>query len=169
MHRVPSVIPKPSEPFTQLRRVSFGDADAAGTVFFANISRYCMEAIELWFVDRLNIDWFRLGVDRGIGTPFVRVELDFLVAATPRDTLAIAVKVEELGRSSVVFSVKGMIAESKRLCWDGRFKCVFIDTKTVRGIPIPDGYREAMDHDARLGADSPAGDPAKPGPNEGSR
>lgn len=149
-------IPKPSEPFTQLRRVSFGDADVAGTVFFANISRYCMEAIEMWFVDRLGTNWFELSVDRGIGTPFVRAELDFLSPASPRDTLAIAVSVEELGRSSVVFNVKGRIAESGRLCWGGRFKCVFIDTKAVRGIPIPDEYRAAMEHDGTLGVHPPS-------------
>jgi 4-hydroxybenzoyl-CoA thioesterase len=150
-HPVQSTLSESSEAFTYLRRVSFGDADPAGTLFFANISRYCMEAIELWFVDRLGADWLQLSVDRGIGTPFVRVELDFLSPATPGDTLAIVVTVTELGRSSVVFDVKGKIAESKRLCWHGRFKCVFIDAKTARGIPIPEGYRTAMAHGSTRG------------------
>ena len=37
------------EPFLQLRRVTFGDADPRGTLYFASVARYCMDALEAWF------------------------------------------------------------------------------------------------------------------------
>jgi 4-hydroxybenzoyl-CoA thioesterase len=141
-------MPLENDVFTLVRRVPFGDTDVAGSLYFANVSRYCMEAIEQYFLDRLGIDWYRLNVDRKIGTPFVRADLEFQRAATPRDTLTIRVAIEQLGRSSVLFRVTGYIETAERSCWEGRFKCVFVDAATSRSIAIPDEFRSVMERDA---------------------
>jgi 4-hydroxybenzoyl-CoA thioesterase len=134
----------PVHPFVQARRVPWGDADPAGTLYFAHVSRYCMEAIEQWFVEVLGTDWARFNSERKIGTPMVRAEIDFRNAAAAGEVVAVCVTVEKLGRSSLVFRVQGDIAGSSRSCWEGRFTCVFIDTSTRQSIPIGDDYRSAI-------------------------
>ena len=144
-----SAVPRP---FVQERRVPWGDADPAGTLYFAHVSRYCMEAIEQWFVEVLGTDWARLNAERKIGTPMVRAEIDFRNAAAAGEVVAIGVTVEKLGRSSLVFCVRADIAGGSRPCWEGRFTCVFIDTATRQSIPIQDDYRSAIAHQMEAGS-----------------
>jgi acyl-CoA thioesterase FadM len=138
----------PSGVFTVTRRVAFGDTDVAGSLFFSNVTRYCMEALEEWFVDRLGTDWFHLNVYRAIGTPFVRAEFEFLSAATPRESLELQVAVTGVGRSSVDFAVTAHAVPSGRGCWLARFKCVFVDVDTKRAAPIPDEYRATLERES---------------------
>jgi 4-hydroxybenzoyl-CoA thioesterase len=157
-------------PFVQERRVPWGDADPAGTLYFAHVARYCMEAIEQWFVEVLDIDWARINTERKIGTPMVRAEIDFKNAAAAGEVVAVRVTVEKLGRSSLVFGVHGDSAQASRSCWAGRFTCVFIDTATRQSIPIPDDYRSAVSR--YIKAVSQAGISAlspEDGPASGSR
>jgi acyl-CoA thioesterase FadM len=142
-------------PFRQVRRVPWGDTDAAGTLFFAHICRYCMEAIELWFVERTDLDWYRMNADLKVGTPMVRAEVEFISAVTPRDTLSIEVSVQSTGRSSAVFRVTGRVQDTGACCWDGRFTCVFIDTATRGAVSIPPTFRSALERDAALSTSGP--------------
>ncbi|MEO8313598.1 MAG: thioesterase family protein [Pseudomonadota bacterium] len=141
---------KAHELFTLERRIPWGDTDAAGTIYVAHVARYCLEAMEAWFVARLGIDWFALNADRRLAAPCVRVELDFKRGATPRDRLALAVTIAEVGRSSVLFRVVGSIGDPAATCWEGRFKSVFTDANTGRSTPIPLEYREAFEHELVL-------------------
>ena len=136
--------------FTVQRRVAFGDTDAAGSVFFSHAVRYCLEALEQWFVDRLGTDWFHLHADRQIGSPFVHAEFEFQSAATPRESLELTVAVTAVGRSSAEFTVTARSVPSSQICWIGRFKCVFISAATRRSIPIPDEFRGQFERDAAL-------------------
>jgi acyl-CoA thioesterase FadM len=144
------VTTSPPDVFTVKRRVAFGDTDVAGSLFFSNVTRYCMEALEEWFVDRLGTDWYHLNVDRAIGTPFVRAEFDFVSAATPRESLELQVAVTGVGRSSVDFAVTANTVPSGRGCWVARFKCVFIDAGTKRATPIPGEYRTTLERESLL-------------------
>ena len=133
--------------FIQERRVPWGDADPAGALYFAHVSRYCMEAIEQWFVERLGIDWYRINAERGIGTPMVRAEIDFKGPAGAGEVITVTVAVEKIGRSSLVRWVAGRVKEADRSCWLGRFTCVFMKASTRESIPIPDEYRAVMERD----------------------
>jgi 1,4-dihydroxy-2-naphthoyl-CoA hydrolase len=136
--------------FTVRRRVAFGDTDVAGSVFFSNVTRYCMEAIEEWFIDRLGTDWYRLTMDQDLGTPFVRAELEFSRAATPRDSLELEIRATALGRSSSEFTVCARAVPSQERCWIGRFKCVFVGTAAQKSLPIPDEFRPVFECDAAI-------------------
>jgi acyl-CoA thioesterase FadM len=136
--------------FTVQRRVPFGDTDAAGSLFFSHAVRYCLEALEEWFIDRLGTDWFHLHADRQIGSPFVHAEFDFLGPATPRESLKLTVAITAVGRSSAEFMVSAAAVPSGQKCWVGRFKCVFISAATKRSIPIPDEFRGQFERDAAL-------------------
>ncbi len=123
-------------------QVRFADTDAAGIAWTGRIVEFALEAIDAWFRARLGTDWYELNIDRGIGTPFVRVAVEFRSPITPRDTLATEVRVAKLGRSSLTFAVTGRVGE--RVVYEGELASVFISRSTGRSIPVPDEYRAKL-------------------------
>jgi acyl-CoA thioesterase FadM len=45
-------------PFRYSRPVRFGDTDAAGIVYTGRVPDMALEALEIWFRDRLALNWF---------------------------------------------------------------------------------------------------------------
>jgi acyl-CoA thioesterase FadM len=113
-----------------------------------------MEAVEAWFRDRLGTDWFALNLDRGIGTPFVHASLDFRSPLTPRDTLETTVLLTRLGGSSLRFALAGRAEGGRRLAFEARLVCAFVDARAspMRPIPAPADLRPALEREAALAA-----------------
>jgi 4-hydroxybenzoyl-CoA thioesterase len=130
--------------FEHRRRVAFGDTDAAGIVYTGRFSSYALEAIEAWFHATIGLSWYEMTADLGIGTPFVHTSLDFRSSLTPRDELLTEVSLTKAGRSSLEFSVIGRVAGSRRLSFEGRFVCVFVNKASAKPIAIPEPFRAAI-------------------------
>jgi acyl-CoA thioesterase FadM len=123
----------------------WGELDVASSVDLSTVARYSMEALEQWFRHSIGLDWYQLHVERGVGVPFVRTEIEFQRPVRPRDALAVAVTVEKVGRSSVVFQVSGHAEGRNERCWQGRFTCVFANAKTGESTPVPEAYRAIIE------------------------
>ncbi len=124
------------------RRVRFADTDAAGIAWTGRIVEFALDAIDSWFRARLDTDWYELNIDQDVGTPFVRVAVEFRSPLTPRDTLGTEVRVAMIGRSSLTFAIAGRVGE--RLIYEGELTCVFVTRSTGRSIPIPEVYRAKL-------------------------
>jgi 4-hydroxybenzoyl-CoA thioesterase len=135
-------------PFVHRRRVRWAEVDVAGAVDLGTLTRYSMEALEEWFLDRLGLDWSELHVGQKLATPFVRAELNFRRPVRSSEFLKVAVSVEKLGRSSVIFQVVGRSETDDGCCWDARFSCVFADAETLQSIAVPKAYRDVIERDA---------------------
>lgn len=144
-------------PFVLERRVTWGDVDTARIVYTGRFPDYVLEAIEAFFLDRFGVDWYRLNLDEGLGTPFVNLSLDFLHPVTPRDALAIEVGVSRLGRSSVSYAVVGRLAERGIECFRAAATCVFITAGRHASIPIPPRFREVFEAELGRGSSNGAG------------
>jgi 4-hydroxybenzoyl-CoA thioesterase len=136
--------PLTDAPFVHTLRVAWGDCDAAFIAYTGRIPDFALQAIDVWWTHHIGLDWFRLSVDHGISTPFVHLEVDFRSPVTPRHPLQCAVDLVKLGNSSVTFAVRGL--QDTRLCFESRFVCVFVETKTLSKIPIPPEIRTAVAH-----------------------
>jgi len=145
---------KPTEttPFLHTRRILFGDIDSAGIVFTPRISYFATEAIEAWYLNRLGIDWHLINNVDKIGTPFVRMELDFKSRMSPPDIIQTRVLLEKLGRSSLTFKITSRIQDTGRLCWEARATTVFVSNETYNSIPVPPPYRAAVQNEAAIAA-----------------
>lgn len=130
--------------FEHRRRVAFGDTDAAGIVYTGRFSSYALEAIEAWFRATIGVSWYEMTTDLGIGTPFVHTSLDFRSSLTPRDELLTEVALSKAGHSSLTFTITGRVADSRRLSFEGRFVCVFVDKASAKPIAIPAPFRAAI-------------------------
>lgn len=127
------------EPYVHEIRVAWGDCDPARIVYTARIPGFALDAINGWWEDRLGDGWFQMEMDRGVGTPFVSMALDFRHPITPRHRLMCTVQPVRLGETSISFEVVGR--QDGVTCFEGRFTCVFVEAAAFSKRRPPDDIR----------------------------
>ncbi|MGA1760952.1 MAG: acyl-CoA thioesterase, partial [Paracoccaceae bacterium] len=104
--------------------VSWGDCDPARIVYTGKLPTMALEAINGWWEKHLGDGWFQMEIDRNVGTPFVRLEMNFQSPVTPRHRLKCYVWPVKLGDTSIAFRVDG--EQDGTLCFSFRSVSVFI-------------------------------------------
>lgn len=123
-------------------RVTWGDCDPANIVYTARLPWFALDAINAWWEEHAGGGWFQLELDRGVGTPFVSMNMDFRAPVTPRHRLNCEVWPTRLGTTSIEFCVVGR--QAGRICFEGKFVSVFIEPgKFAKTLP-PDDIRELV-------------------------
>ena len=100
-------------------RVGWADCDPARIAFTGNVVGFALRAIDAWWEATTGADWFRLNLDRDIGTPFVHLSVDFRSPVTPRHPLLCEVRLTKFSGRSVRLSVRGL--QDDKLCFEGHF------------------------------------------------
>ena len=153
----------PVGPFRHLVTVGWGDCDPARIAYTATIPAWGLSAIEAWFKRCMGVGFYELNLDHGVGTPFVRLDVDIQAPVTPRSQLECLVYVSQIGRSSLAMFVEGR--QNGSLCFNGRFVCSFIDAARRQPIAILANMRASIcrfaDAQDRQWKDLPNGDNAK--------
>jgi 4-hydroxybenzoyl-CoA thioesterase len=130
--------------FRHVIRVGWGDCDPAKIAYTGRIPTWALESIDAWWEAHLDGDgWFQMEIDRGFGTPFVNMQLDFRHPITPRHRLECEVRPARLGTKSVTFRVDGY--QDCKLCFEGHFTSVFIDPDGFRSRTPPAEVREMIE------------------------
>ncbi|MFP4043231.1 MAG: acyl-CoA thioesterase, partial [Rhodosalinus sp.] len=97
-----------TEVFEHSIAVRWADCDPAEIAYSGRIPAWALDAIDAWWEDRSGgTGWFQLNMDRDIGTPFVRMEIDFRTPITPRHRLICRTWPSRLGETSITFRVDG--------------------------------------------------------------
>ncbi|KAA0916083.1 acyl-CoA thioesterase [Aquicoccus porphyridii] len=131
-------------PFEHEIRVAWGDCDPARIAYTGRIPNWALDAINAWWEHHLGGDgWFQMELDRGYGTPFVHMSLDFRHVITPRHRLICKVAPTRLGSKSIEFRVEGY--QDGNLCFEGRFVCVFIVSQDFTSRAAPPEIREMVE------------------------
>jgi len=106
-------------------QVRFAHVDPAGIVFYPRYLEMLNGAVEDWFALELGMDFKTLHLERRIGVPTVKLDVQFLAPSELGDQLTISVEPRKIGRSScgldVVFSGSGrerLRAEVVLVCMD---------------------------------------------------
>jgi len=129
--------------FTHQIRVGWGDCDPARIAYTGRLPWFALEAIDAWWEHNLGGDgWFQMELDRGTGTPFVHMSIDFRAPVTPRHRLICEVWPCKLGTSSIGFRVNAR--QDDKLCFEGKFICVFITPDTFTSKPAPHDIRDIV-------------------------
>ncbi len=135
---------KPTKPaFIHKIRVAWADCDPAFIAYTGRFSYWGLESIDAWWEHHTGLNWYALNVDRGIGTPFVHLSLDFRSPVTPRHLLECQVNLTRLGNSSIHHRVEGR--QDGVLCFEGEFVSVFVEAKTLKSRNPPADLREIFD------------------------
>ena len=124
--------------------VTWGDCDPAKIVYTARLPWFALDAINGWWEAHLGGDgWFQMELDRNVGTPFVRLEMDFRHPVTPRHVLNCHVWPEKLGETSITFRVDG--EQDGNLCFSTRTVSVFIVADEFAKRKPPQEIREIVE------------------------
>jgi YbgC/YbaW family acyl-CoA thioester hydrolase len=128
--------------FTTSILVRFGDLDAAGIAYYPNLVNFLHEALEDFFAAHVGRTYPEV-FGSGLGSPTVKVEMEFLSPVRYGDQVRIAVAVEHLGRTSLRVRYEGSVLG--RPVFLARNTMVIVDMKTFRPTPIPAWLRERFE------------------------
>jgi len=128
-------------PYVQKRIPKWSETDSAQIVYTARFVDYAMDAIEGWFRDVLGVDWFLMNTELDMGTPFVKIEMEFKSPLTPHDELEVRVLVDRLGSSSFTFDVVGT-RNGNQTSFESTFVCSLVKKSTMKSINIPGDLRQ---------------------------
>lgn len=132
--------PRPQQTFQHRINVTWGDCDPARIVYTGRLPWFALDAINAWWEKHLGGDgWFQMEIDRNLGTPFVRLEMDFRKPVTPRHDLICHVWPEKLGDTSITFRVDG--EQGAELCFSTRTVSVFIQADAFEKRVPPEDIR----------------------------
>ena len=125
-------------------RIAWGDCDPAQIVYTARFPWSALDAINAWWEANLDGDgWFQLELDRKVGIPFVRLEMDFHSPVTPRHLLECYVWPEAVGTPSVTFRVDGF--QDGVLSFSTRTVSVFIIAGAFQKQKPPEEIRAVLE------------------------
>jgi 4-hydroxybenzoyl-CoA thioesterase len=130
--------------FRRERQIRFSDCDPAGIVFYPQYFVMFNGLVEDWVNDELGVGYRALIVERRIGLPTVRLEVDFLAVSRLGDTVTLALQVERLGGRSMTLALQCTDADgSLRM----RMRQVLVTTSldTHRAVDIPSDMRAAIE------------------------
>ena len=134
----------PDNAFEHVISVSWGDCDPAKIAYTGRLPWFALDAINAWWEAHLGGDgWFQMELDRNVGTPFVRLEMDFVRPVTPRYRLLCKVWPTRLGNSSITFRVDGL--QNDILCFSTRTVSVFTIADQFRKQSVPADFRRIIE------------------------
>jgi len=129
--------------FRRPYRIRFSDCDPAGIVFYPQYFVMLNGHVEEWFGNGLGIPYRSIIIERRIGLPSVRLEVDFTAVSRMGDEVELALSVERLGRASLTLShaITGAGDEPRMAM---RQVLVATSLETHRAIALPDDVRAAI-------------------------
>lgn len=124
------------------RKVRFSDSDCQGHVFNANYFVYVDDAVTD-YLEGLGLPYAEI-VRRGHDMVLARAECDFRSPGCFGETLAVSIRTERVGNTSVIFGFLVREAASGRTVCEGREVYVILDRGTGRPAAVPGYLREAI-------------------------
>ena len=135
--------------FTRERLIRFSDCDPAGIVFYPQYFVMLNGLVEDWFNDELGIGYAALILERRIGLPTVRLEVDFQAVSRLGDHVELSLQVDRLGGRSLTLALEVTGADGGLRM---RMRQVLVTTSLVthRALDIPSDIRAAIARSANI-------------------
>jgi len=135
--------------FTRERLIRFSDCDPAGIVFYPQYFVMLNGLVEDWFNDELGIGYAALILERGVGLPTVRLEVDFQAVSRLGDHVELSLQVDRLGGRSLTLALEVTGADGGLRM---RMRQVLVTTSLVthRALDIPPDIRAAISRSANI-------------------
>jgi 4-hydroxybenzoyl-CoA thioesterase len=128
--------------FVTTRKVRFEHCDPAGIVFYPRYFEMLNACIEDWFEDRLGHSFGAIHVEGGHAVPTARCEVRFTAPSRIGDPLALTLRAQRLGRSSLDLSIDVASGAQPRLHAD--FTLVHVSQSSGRAVAWPEPLRAAI-------------------------
>jgi 1,4-dihydroxy-2-naphthoyl-CoA hydrolase len=128
--------------FTHRTHIYLHYTDAAGRLFFANQFYFIHEAEE-HFLASLGLGIKDLLGHPSVTFPIVHAEADYKAVLEAGDEIDIAVRIEKIGETSVVFQFT--VLKEGILAGTAKTVSVAVDKLTQKKIPIPSEWRKKFE------------------------
>jgi len=129
--------------FRRERVIRFSDCDPAGIVFYPQYFVMFNGLLEDWISDGLAVGFGSLVLERRIGLPTVRLEVDFSAISRMGDQVVLSLAVERLGNRSLTLALRCESREGQ-LRMAVRQVLVTTSLDTHQAIDIPPDVRAAI-------------------------
>ncbi len=135
--------------FTRERPIRFSDCDPAGIVFYPQYFVMLNGLVEDWFNDGLGIGYAALILERRVGLPTVRLEVDFQAVSRLGDHVELSLQVDRLGGRSLTLALEVTGVDGGLRM---RMRQVLVTTSLVthRALDIPPDIRAAISRSANI-------------------
>ncbi len=128
--------------FTHHTRIYLHHTDAAGRLFFANQFYLIHEAKE-HFLASLGLAIQDLLEHPTVTFPLVHAESDYKAVLVTGDEIDIAVRIEKIGETSVVFQF--IVYKAGAVAGTAKTVSVAVDKRTNTKVPIPSEWRKKFE------------------------
>ena len=127
--------------FEAIRVLRFGDCDPAGIAYFPRYFDLLNGVVEDWW-GAMGVPWNTLFLQRRIGLPTVRFEVDFRAPAFLGDKLLFSLAITRIGRKSV--DLEHIVRREDATLWQATQILVATSLETHKSISWPDDIRAAL-------------------------
>ena len=131
-----------SQPFTYLFRVRYAECDPQGVVFNGRYVEYADVAFTEFV--RSALGGYQELIDQGIDFQVVNLNVAWKSSAKADEVLTATVEVENIGTTSVTFTMQLSALESKRPIATIQIVYVMVDSQNYQKAPIPEGLRQQL-------------------------
>jgi acyl-CoA thioesterase FadM len=132
-----------SKSFIQQRRLNWGEADPAGTIYAPRAIDFAIQAIEALWIEAAGVSFNELHARLGLGAPWVHTSCEFASPLRAGESFDLRVELERIGRSSLSW-----VGEATRPGGESLFRLklvsVIVDVKSGEARTVPDEIRTAL-------------------------
>ena len=125
--------------FELQQQVRFGHVDPAGIAYFPRIFDYIHEAFEEVWERHVGARYYHLLLERKIGFPLVRADVDFKAPLRFGDRPVARITCFHLGRSSIGLRYVYRLVDT--VCLEARMTTACVNLETMESIEMPEEFR----------------------------
>ena len=129
--------------FVQRRRLNWGEADPAGTIYAPRAIDFAIQAIEGLWIEAAGLSFRELQARHGLGAPWVHTSCEFASPLRAGEPFELRVALERIGRSSLNWSGEATRPEGESL-FRLKLVSVIVDAKSGTACDVPDAIRSAL-------------------------
>ena len=134
----------PPKSFMQRRRLAWGEADPAGTIYAPQAIDFAIQAVEALWIEALGLSFHDLQARHGLGAPWVHTTCEFAQPLRAGEPFDLSVALEKLGSSSLRWR-----GEAKRpdgtLLFHLKLVSVIVDLRSGESRAIPADLRAGLE------------------------
>ena len=129
--------------YREARRLNWGEADPAGTIYAPQALDLAIQAIEGLWIAAIGASFRDIQRARKLAAPWVRTDCEVARPLFAGDRYALDVAVAKIGNSSLTYRVNAA-EEDGTLLFAATLVSVVIDMATMRPAAIPEDMRAAF-------------------------
>jgi acyl-CoA thioesterase FadM len=129
--------------FVQQRRLNWGEADPAGTIYAPRAIDFAIQAIEALWIEAAGFSFSDLFTQHGLGAPWVHTSCEFAKPLRAGEPFELRIALERIGGSSLNWHGEATRPDGESL-FRLKLVSVIVDAKTGAAHTVPDTIRAAL-------------------------